>query len=80
MLTAVKEVEIFCTESMLDIVPMALDGPVAMEDVKTSEEQTEAPVKQKRLASPFLTLVTRLGTELKLTNQLYRVENCLESM
>lgn len=80
MLTAIKDAEIFCSEAMFDTLPVSLDGPTAMEDVKIVEEQNVEAGRKKRNWSPFLTLVTRTGPELKLTNPEFRGEMCVESL
>ncbi len=80
MLTASRDADIFCTEAMLDTVPAAPDGPTAMEDVKAGEELAAETATRKRTLSPFLTLATGTGPELKLTNTEFRSEFCLESL
>jgi len=79
MLAASQAIEIFCPETMLDTVPMVIDGPTVMEDIKIVEEKIPIPEPKKK-ASPFLSLVTRIGDKLQLVNSDYHEENLKESM
>ena len=79
MLADTNNVEILCAESMIDTVPVSLDSPTAMEDIKAEEERITSQ-KQKRVTSPFLTPVTKLSDGFQITNQSYCGENFFESL
>ncbi len=86
MLADPNNVEILCTESMLDTVPLTFDGPTAMEDIKAEEQDSPLPVtaisaaKPQSCSCPFLTLVNRVPDGLQITNHDYCGESCVESL
>ena len=81
MLTAIKDMEISCSEQMLNIAPLAItEASTSMEDVKASEESTESPEKEKKMMTSCLTLVAKSGAELKLTNTHYCAESFFQSL
>eukprot|EP00829_Urostomides_striatus_P020919 TRINITY_DN9091_c0_g1_i1.p1 TRINITY_DN9091_c0_g1~~TRINITY_DN9091_c0_g1_i1.p1 ORF type:complete len:158 (+),score=31.33 TRINITY_DN9091_c0_g1_i1:62-475(+) len=53
---------------------------VPMEDIKPQEESQQLECKRKGNVSAYLTLVTKKGTDLVLSNPMFGLENCIESM